>query len=55
MQTWVQVFTRVRGVDVSFRDVTIKIPEKKCDQGDVNDVMHWKRARRILGDLKKVS
>ena len=35
---------------MSFRDVKIKIPVP----GDVNDVMHRKRARRILGDLKKV-
>ncbi len=36
---------------MSFTDVKIKIPEP----GDVNDVMHLKRARRIWGDLKKVS
>ena len=33
MQTWAQVLTRVRGEDVSFTDVKIKIPEKGCDQG----------------------
>ena len=38
-----------RGEDMSFTDVKIKIPRP----GDVNDVMHWKRARRILGFLKK--
>ena len=36
---------------MSFTDVKIEIP----GPGDVNDVMHRKRARRILGDLKKVS
>ena len=35
---------------MSFIDVKIKIP----GPGDVNDVMHRKRARRVLGDLKKV-
>ena len=49
MQTWAQVCSR--GADVSLTDVKIKIP----GQGDVNDVMHRKRARRILGDLRKVS
>ena len=44
------MFTRARGADVSFRVVKIKIP----GPGDVNDVMHRKRARRFLGDLKKV-
>ena len=39
------------GEDVSFTDVKIKIP----GPGNVNDVMHRKRARRILGDWKKVS
>ena len=39
---------------MSFTDVKIKIPDRKYDQGDVNDVMHRKRARRILGDLKKL-
>ena len=39
---------------MSFRDVKIKIPDRKCDQGDVNDVMHRKLARRIFGDLRKV-
>ena len=43
--TWMQVFTRACGVDVSFRDIKIKIP----DWGNVNDVM-----RRIWGDLKKL-
>ena len=28
-----QVFTRVRGADVSFRDVTIRIPDRRYDQG----------------------
>ena len=41
-----------RGEDVSFTDVKIK---SQIGLGDVNDVMHWKRAHRILGDLKKVS
>ena len=49
------IHARVRGADVSFRDVTIKIPDRKYDQGDVNDVMHQKHAWRILGDSKKVS
>ena len=30
--TLTQVFTRVCGADVSFRDVTIKIPDRGCDQ-----------------------
>ena len=34
---------------MSFTDVKIKIPRP----GNVNDVMHRKRARRIWGDLKK--
>ena len=34
---------------MSFTDVKIKIP----GPGDVNDVMHRKRARRILGIVKK--
>ncbi len=41
----------MHGEDVSFTDVKIKIPLPV----DVNDVMHRKRAWRILGDLKKVS
>ena len=41
--------------DVSFTDVKIKIPDRKLCLGDANDVMHWKRARRIWGILKKVS
>ena len=49
------MYMLARGEDVSFRDVKIKIPDRKCDFGDVNDVMHRKRARRILVDLKKVS
>ena len=49
VQTWAQMLTRTRGEDVSFTDVKIKIPGSR----DVNDVMHRKRARRILGDLKK--
>ena len=40
---------RTRGEDVSFTDVKIKIP----GPGDRNDVLHRKRAQRILGDLKK--
>ena len=36
---------------MSFRDIKIKIPGPR----DMNDVMHWKRAPRIWGDLKKVS
>ena len=39
----------MRGEDVSFTDVKIKIP----GPGDVNDVMQRKRAPRIWGDLKK--
>ena len=42
-----------RGEDVSFRDVKIKIPDRKIWPGDVNDVMHWKRVRRILGIWEK--
>ena len=41
---------RACGEDVSFTDVKIKIPDRTTD---VNDVMHRKRARWILGDLKK--
>ena len=37
---------------MSFTDVKIKIPDRNVTR-DVNDVMHRKRARRILGDLKK--
>ncbi len=44
------MLTRV-GEDVSFTDIKIKTP----GPGDVNDVMHRKRARRIWGDLRKVS
>ena len=40
--------SRARGEDVSFRDVKIKIPDKNGTR-DVNDVMHRKRARCILG------
>ena len=36
---------------MSFTDIKIKIP----GPGNVNDVMHRKRARMVLGDLKKVS
>ena len=39
-----QVLTRARGENVSFIAVKIKIPEKGWPV-DVNDVMHWKRAR----------
>ena len=42
---------RARGKDVSFTDVKIRIPGPE----DVNDVMRRKRARRIWGDLRKVS
>ena len=51
MQTWEHVLTRARE-DVSFTDVKIKIPEKDWPV-DVNDVMHRKHARRILGILKR--
>ena len=44
-----------RGADMSFREFTVKITDRKCRQGDVNDVMHRKRAREIWGDLKKKS
>ena len=27
------VHARVRGADVSFRDVTIRIPDRGCDKG----------------------
>ena len=40
------VHARVGG-DGSFRAVKIKIPERKYDQGDVNDVMHRKRGLRF--------
>ena len=39
----------MRGEDVSFTDVKIKIP----GPGDVNDVMHWKH-EEDLGDFEKV-
>ena len=46
MQTWAQVFTRVRGADVSFRDVTIKIPDRGCE---------WRHAPEAWTEiLKKV-
>ena len=45
--------SRARRKDVSFRDVKIKIPESKIWPGDVNDVMHRKRARRIWGIWEK--
>ena len=45
--------SRPRGEDVSFRDVKIKIPDRKIWQGGVNDVMHRKRARRIWGIWEK--
>ena len=48
------VHTRACEEDVSFRDVKIKIPDRKKWLGDVNDVMHRKRARRIFWDLRKV-
>ena len=38
---------------MSFTDVKIKILDTKLWLGDVNDVMHRKRARRIWGILKK--
>ena len=41
----------MRGEDVSFTDIKIKIPD---GTRDVNDVMDQKRARTIWGDLKKV-
>ena len=36
----------VHGENVSFIDVQIKIPDRKYDQGDVNDVMHriWEKS-----------
>ena len=40
---------------MSFTDVKIKIPDRKLCLRDVNEVMHRKRAQRILGILKKVS
>ncbi len=49
MQTWARVLTQTRWEDVPFTDVKIKIP----GPGDVNDVTNRKRARRILGILKK--
>ncbi len=42
------MFTRVRGEDVSFRDVKIKIPDRNIGPGDVNDIMHLKRGLRIF-------
>ena len=45
--------SRTRREDVSFRDVKIKIPDGKYDQGDVNGVIHRKCARRILGIWEK--
>ena len=41
--------SHAHGEDVSFRDVKLKIPDRKCNQGDVNDVMYQKRAWRIVG------
>ena len=53
MQTWALVLTRVRGGCVVHRCQN-ENPRKKGWPVDVNDVMHRKRARRILGILKKL-
>ena len=45
--------SHTRGEDESFREVKIKIPDRKIWPGDVNDVMHRKRARRIWGIWEK--
>ena len=45
MQTWAQVFTRA-GSDVSFRDVTIKIPDSGCDQG-----CEWRHAPEAWAEI----
>ena len=45
--------SQARGADVSFRDVTIETPDRKMWLRDVNDVIHRKRARRILEIWKK--
>ena len=45
---------RAYGEDVSFRDVKIKIPDRRLDQGDVNDVTHRNRARRFWGIWEKL-
>ncbi len=39
--------SRACGDDVSFRDVKIKIPDRKNDKGDVNDVTQCKRGLRF--------
>ena len=41
-----QVFTRERGVDVSFRDVTIKIPERGCHEGG-----EWRHAPEAWAEI----
>ena len=45
--------THAHGDDVSFKDVKKKSQIEDLTR-DVNDIMHRKRARRILGDLRKV-
>ena len=51
MQTWAQVFTGMRGADVSFRDVTIKIPIRGMWPG----IWVTSRTGRMGWDLRKVS
>ena len=46
MQTWAQVFTRALGADVSFRDVTIRIPDRGCDQGH-----EWRHAPEAWAEI----
>ena len=38
--------SRVRGADVSFRDVTIKIPDRGCDQG-----CEWRHAPEAWAEI----
>ena len=46
MQTWAQVFTHARRADVSFRDVTIRIPDRGCDQG-----REWRHAPEAWAEI----
>ena len=52
VQTWAQVLTCTWGGCVVHRCQN-KNPRERIRPGDVNDIMHRKRARRILGILKK--
>ena len=44
------MFTRVRGAHVSFRDVTIKIPDRRYDQG-----CEWRHAPEAWAEIWEMS